>query len=159
MGCVAPYISNTAMASVIKSILCLLESFVLGTWCFRLYIMDDTHLWPNIIAAIYPMINVLCYKSTLRALHKNSDMVLFKNPLNSVWCRRYFWRYFPLVLLLKCSNSSPFAPIFEEGIIRTSYSWPFIMNSFVGCFFFWGGGDKLFEKDWERVLKKGNLVI
>ncbi len=44
IGCVAPYISNTAMASVIKSILCLFESFVLGTACFRLYITDDTHL-------------------------------------------------------------------------------------------------------------------
>ena len=45
IACYPPYISSSAMASVIKSILCLFESFVLGTICFRLYITDDTHLW------------------------------------------------------------------------------------------------------------------
>lgn len=44
VGCIAPYISATAMTSVIKSIMCLIESFVLGTFCFRLYYLDDTHL-------------------------------------------------------------------------------------------------------------------
>ena len=44
IDCYGPYISSTAMASVIKSILCLFESLLLGTICFRLYITDDTHL-------------------------------------------------------------------------------------------------------------------
>ena len=44
IGCVPPYISSTAMASVIKSILCLLESFVFGSLAFRLYVLDYTHL-------------------------------------------------------------------------------------------------------------------
>ena len=42
--CYAPYISSATMASVIKSILCLVESFVLGTLAFRLYVLDYTHL-------------------------------------------------------------------------------------------------------------------
>ena len=44
IGCVAPYISSAAMASVIKSVLCLIESFVFGTLAFRLYVIDYTHL-------------------------------------------------------------------------------------------------------------------
>ena len=44
IACVEPNISRTAMGSVIKSICSLLESFLLGTAAFRLYIIDDTHL-------------------------------------------------------------------------------------------------------------------
>ena len=44
IACIEPNISRTAMGSVIKSICSLLESFLLGTAAFRLYIIDDTHL-------------------------------------------------------------------------------------------------------------------
>ena len=44
ISCMPPNISSSAMASVIKSILCLFESLLLGSICFRLYITDDTHL-------------------------------------------------------------------------------------------------------------------
>jgi len=42
--CVAPYISSGAMALVIKNILFLLESFIVGTVAFRLNVLDHTHL-------------------------------------------------------------------------------------------------------------------
>lgn len=42
--CYAPFISASAMASVIKSLLCLFESFALGALNFRLYVKDTTHL-------------------------------------------------------------------------------------------------------------------
>jgi len=41
--CMPPLISTSAMASVIKSILCLLESLGLGTINFLTYINDDNH--------------------------------------------------------------------------------------------------------------------
>ena len=44
VDCIPPHISTTTMVSIIKSILCLFESFILGSWAFRLYIVDDTHL-------------------------------------------------------------------------------------------------------------------
>jgi hypothetical protein len=42
--CYGPLISASAMASVIKSLLCLFESFALGALNFRLYVKDTTHL-------------------------------------------------------------------------------------------------------------------
>ena len=42
--CVAPYISSGAMALVIKNILFLLESFIVGTVAFKINVIDHTHL-------------------------------------------------------------------------------------------------------------------
>ena len=44
INCVGPYISSMAMGAVIKSILCLIESLILGSVCYGLYIADSTHL-------------------------------------------------------------------------------------------------------------------
>ena len=43
--CIPPKISSMALVSTIKSILTLFESFVLGSFAFRLYVLDNTHLW------------------------------------------------------------------------------------------------------------------
>ena len=42
--CIAPYLSSGAMALVIKNIMFLLESFIVGTVAFRLNVLDHTHL-------------------------------------------------------------------------------------------------------------------
>jgi len=42
--CKQPFISNSAMASVIKSILCLLESLLLGSVNFIIYLKCQDHL-------------------------------------------------------------------------------------------------------------------
>jgi hypothetical protein len=44
VDCIPPYMSAMAMAGVIKSVLCLVESLVLGTLAYCLYLRDASHV-------------------------------------------------------------------------------------------------------------------
>ncbi len=41
IDCVAPFLSASAVADIIKALLLLSESLVLGCWCYRLYTTDQ----------------------------------------------------------------------------------------------------------------------
>ncbi len=41
IDCVAPFLSATAIGDIIKALLLLSESLVLGCWCYRLYTTDQ----------------------------------------------------------------------------------------------------------------------
>ena len=42
IGCIPPYMSSSAVAGVIKSLLGITESLVFGSMCYRLYIKSDS---------------------------------------------------------------------------------------------------------------------